>query len=305
MHELAYNACMTMHLYIIIFRKRGFSRDMLIARKSMLQSEVSALQSMVDFNKQNKGKANETLGILNANLNRTTHERDDKARAAASSMMDCISENVQSNSTQNAVATDNSSPSACDNFKKANEDAVSATFQQAQVKMDLESASFLLNSNEQFNNFLGMRISNLQSEITAIDSDLESVTDPYLGGVADSSEFQNLNSILNETGQDLDDEWTGFEYDSDSSHVDSDEETNSMNVAAGFAVGVKGLAVKASANYAKGTTDMKKALNSASLKVSGELLRVVIKRPWFRPEIFTDPSLYFVSNYYNYVDYRI
>ena len=270
---------------------------MLIARKSMLQSELSALQTMVAFNTQNKGKANETLSTLTANLNRTSHERDEKAKNATASMMDCVTENVNSNSTQSTVPTDSSTPSACDNFKKANEDAVSATFEQAQVKMDLESASFLLNSNEQFNSFLGMRINNLKSEIQAIDDDLESVTDPYLGGVADSSEFKNLNSILNETEQDLDDEWTGFEFDSDSSHVDSDEETKSMNVAAGFGVSGKGFGVQASANYAKGTTDMKKALNSASLKVSGELLRVVIKRPWFRPSIFTDPSLSFVSKH--------
>lgn len=276
------------------FRMKGPSRDMLIARKSMLQSELDALQSMVRFNQLNEAQANQTLRNLDSKLNQSTEARENKTAAAATSMMDCMSDNAQQSppgGTSNSTAGQSD---ACNKFKQANADAVSSTFQQAQVKLEYESAAFLLNTKGQFNDFLSMRADNLRRQILSIDADLND-SKPYLGGVADSREFQNLNSVLNETEQNLDDAWTAFEYDSDSSHIDTDQDTNSLNVAAGFGVGAPGFGVQASANYAKGTADLKQALNSANLKVSGELLRVVIKRPWFRPDIFTDPSLSFVS----------
>lgn len=267
---------------------------MLIARKSMLQSELDALQSMVGFNQRNEGQANQTLSNLNNKLNKSTEARENKTAAAANSMMGCMSENAQQ-SPPGSNTTQNSGQSvACNEFKKANADAVSSTFQQAQVKLEYESAAFLLNTKGQFNDFLSMRADSLERQISSIDADLNT-SKPYLGGVADSREFQNLNSILNETEQNLDDAWTAFEYDSDSSHIDTAQDTSSLNVAAGFGVGAPGFGVQASANYAKGTADLKQALNSANLKVSGELLRVVIKRPWFKPSIFTDPALSFVS----------
>jgi hypothetical protein len=264
---------------------------MLVARKSMLQSELEALQSMVRFNERSEGQANETLAQLNTKLNQSTEVRENKTDAAATTMRDCMSENSQQNSSSTSGGS-----TACDKFKDANSDAVSATFQQAQVKLEYESAAFLLNSKGQFNDFLSMRSDSLKRQIQSIDADIDR-SEAYLGGVADSRDFQNLNSVLNETEQNLDDAWTAFEYDSDSSHIHSEEETKSVNVAAGIGIGVgePGFGGQASANYGKSTADLKQALNSANLKVSGELLRVVIKRPWFKPDIFTDPSLSFVS----------
>ena len=275
---------------------KGPSRDMLIARKSMLESELNALTSMVNFNKRNEGQANETLKSLDSKLTESTELRENKTASATTSMMDCMSENAQqappgSNDTSSNTG---GQTTACNKFKQANSDAVTATFQQAQVKLEYESAAFLLNSKGQFNDFLTMRTESLQRQIRSIDADLNA-SEPFLGGVADSREFRNLNSVLNETEQNLDDAWTAFEYDSDSSHIDTDQETSSLNVAASFGVGAPGFGLQASANYAKGTADLKQALNSANLKVSGEVLRVVIKRPWFRPNIFTDPALSFVS----------
>ena len=49
-------------------------------------------------------------------------------------------------------------------------------------------------------------------------------------------------------------------------------------------------------SYNKNTHDYSQKLASASLKAKGELLRVNIKRPWFKPEIFDIPDLTYVSN---------
>ena len=265
---------------------------MLVARKSMLQSELDSLNTMVTFNTRNEAQANKTLKALEDKLNSTSQERDNKTRAASSSLAECVSSNANQSDSGN---TSSKSTPECNKFKQANGDAVTATFNQAQVRSEYESAAFLLNTKGQFNDFLSSRANSLKREIASIDVELAE-SKPYLGGVADSKEFRDLNSLLNDTEQNLDDAWTAFEYDSDSSHIDSDQKTKSTTVSAGFGVGGPGLGIQAAGNYAKTTADLKQALNSANLKVSGELLRVVIKRPWFKPSIFQDPSLSFVSS---------
>ena len=291
---------------------------MLIARKSMLESERSALTSMVNFNKQlqNKQQSNDTVNNLQQKLNKSSDIKENKTQEAGASLSGCMSENAEqappSPSGGNATGAAGTPPSsqpqsgsgpACQKYKQANQEAVTATFNEAQVMSELESARFLLNSKGQFNSFLQTRVNNLEVEISSIDADLNE-SKPYLGEVADSREFRDLNSILNETEQSLDDGWLAFSYDSESSHIDSDQETTSTTGSASLGVGITasvggpaiGAGVQAGVNVGRGTADLKQALNSANLKVSGELLRVVIKRPWFRPSLFLNPSLSFVSN---------
>ena len=287
------------HACMFPFRERGLSRDMLVARKSMLQSELDSLNTMVAFNMntRNEDQANRTLQALENKLNSTSQERDNKTRAAASSMAECMSSNANLSSSVNTSSPQTGpvqSTPECNKFQQANSDAVTATFNQAQVRSEYESAAFLLNTKGQFNDFLSSRANSLQREIASIDVELNA-SKPYLGGVADSKEFRDLNRLLNNTEQNLDDAWTAFEYNSDSSHVHSDQETKSTKFSAGFGVGAPGFGIQVAVNHGKGTADLKQALNSANLKVSGELLRVVIKRPWFKPSIFQDPSLSFVS----------
>lgn len=260
---------------------------MLLAQKSMLESEKSALQSMIDFNKQNQGnsQSNTTLKNLQQKVDTAKSNQENKTNEAMRDRINCI--NQGSNQA-------NSKNDPCINLKASTEGAVDATFQHAQLQSEYFSASFLLQSKGQYNSFLGTRIQALENQLQDIDEMLNNTT-PYLGNIAESREFQDLNKILNETEQNLDDEWEQFEYDSDSSHIDTKQDSNSVNVAAGLGVGAPGFGVQASANYGKTTTDLQQAVNSASLKVSGEVLRVTIKRPWFKPSIFEDPELSFVS----------
>ena len=271
---------------------------------------------MVTFNNQNKQQSEDTVNNLQHKLDKSSEIKENKTQEAGTSLSGCMSENAEqappSPSGGNATGAAGTPPSsppqsgsgpACQKYKQANQEAVTATFNEAQVMSELESARFLLNSKGQFNSFLQTRVNNLEVEISSIDADLNE-SKPYLGEVADSREFRDLNSILNETEQSQDDGWLAFSYDSDSSHIDSDQETKSIAVSANLGAGITaslgghaiGVGVQAGVNVGIGTADLKQALNSANLKVSGELLRVVIKRPWFRPSLFLDPSLSFVSN---------
>ena len=261
---------------------------MLIAKKSMAESERDALKSMIIFNNQNQNQSANATSQLKTKLDAATTQTVNKTSDAGQALTSCIHSN--SNSTTNRTT------SQCQDYRRANADAVTASFQQAQVKSEYESAQFLLNSKGQFNSFLTARVDTLERELASLNAQLNASSNVHLGGLADSREFQNLNKLFNETEQSLDDNWLEFEYDSDSSHINTQQDTSSHNIAAGIGIGAPGIAsFDGGFNYGKGTTDLKQALNSASLKVSGSVLRVVIKRPWFKPSLFSDPSLSFVS----------
>ena len=273
---------------------------MLIARKSMLQSEMDVLNATIHFTSIGQDSANAALDALHKKVDYTTENRDNKTQKVVQTRNECINQNAQqgvSNETKMKTATSPSS-NPCNHLNEATEDAVDATFQQAQAISELYSSSFLLNSNAKYQSFMQSRIDALQRDIDEIETQLNDLNEGqvYLGKIADSKEFKALNQLGNQTIQDFDSEWLQFEYDYDSTHIDTSQDKSSFDVSAGFGVGIiKGASLDASAYYGKGTADLMQAVNSASLKASGELLRVSIKRPWFRPSLFENPVLYFVS----------
>ena len=258
----------------------------------MLVSEQDALTTMIEFNQQNhhQHQRQESLNKLEQRVNATKSNQKNKTTAAMVARVNCVSQ-TSDQSTETNTAT--SGP--CEKLNTAAEGAVGATFQHAQTQSQYFSASFFLGSSTKYNSFLSTRIEAIERQVEHINEQLDN-TAPYLGDIADSREFRDLNNILNETEQNLDDEWEQFEYDSDSSHVSTDIHTSSLSVGVGFGVGVPGeFSLGGSFNYGKSTGDIKQAVSSANLKVSGEVLRVTIKRPWFKPSIFENPLLFFVS----------
>lgn len=282
----------------------------------MLQSERDVLSASIKFMSVGQDKASQAVDALSKKVNYTTEKRDNATQKLIQARSDCVQQSAQQGVPEGGgkevpggggeepppiekrSADDQTKKDPCNDFKQATEGAVDATFQQAQASMEYFSSSFLLNSNKQYESFLQSRISSLDSEIREINDSLHE-SRVYLGELADSNEFNSLNKLGNETTQDFDSEWMQFEYDSDSSHIHTDQDKTSLNVAAGFGVGTPGASLDASGYYGKGTADLMQAVNSANLKASGELLRVTIKRPWFRPSLFEDPSLFFVSNHDN------
>ncbi len=253
---------------------------MVLAKKSLVESEISTLKTMISFANITKDEASNTLNALNETVAAATSEQKNKTKEAMKARQECIG--GQKNNS-------------CTKLKAATEEAVDASFTKAQVSSQYQSAAFTLNSEKKFNTFLNTRILSLQQELLELESEL-SRTEPYLGPIADSHDFQDLNKLLNETEQNLDDEWLQFEYDSDSSHINTSQESNSLNVAAGLSVGIpNGFGLGLGVNVGKSDTDLEQAISSANVKVSGEILRVTVKRPWFKPSIFEDSTLSFVS----------
>ena len=270
---------------------------MVLAKKSLVESEISTLTTMTAFSSSSQNEAQKTLDALNGSVAAASAEQKNKTEEAMKARHECLQSNAQQSPSNASKSTSAPVSDSCSKLRSTMESAVDSTFNQAQVTSQYQSATFILNSNQKFNSFLSARVSSLKQELVELNSELER-TEPYLGPIADSRDFQDLHKVLNATDQNLDDEWLQFEYDSDSSHASTSQETSSVNVAVGLSVSTEtpgGPSAGGSVNVGVSHTDLKQSIKSTSVHVSGELLRVTIKRPWFKPSIFEDTSLSFVS----------
>jgi hypothetical protein len=264
---------------------------MLIAKRSMLQSELETLNATIRFTSQGQDKAELATNAMEQRVNYTSEKRDNATQAAIDARNECMSK--RANKTKTTTKKGKKDP--CKTFQQAANSAVDATFQNAAASSEYFSASFLLKSNKQFQSFMDSRINALEKQISEINDQLEDLkpNQVYLGEIAESPDLK----AINDTGeQDLDSQWLKFDYSSDSTSIDTEQETSSLAVGAGVSAnfGPKG-SIGLAGHYGKGTSEMKNAFNSANLQASGELLRVFVKRPWFKPSVFDNPILNFVS----------
>ena len=308
---------------------------MLTSKISMYQSELDALTTMTTLNENANANATEAISALNASyanassiaeskaqealdaryaclntmsknhvvkeeFEKTDPKKDDKDESSESSKDSGDSEDDDSGGGKASAVEDLAQPGSseeCSQMRKSNEEAVGAAFQQAQLHSQLQSAQFYTNARGEYNTFLSTRADRLKAEISVLEQQLKELNDTYLGGVADSAEFTDLNKLFEETQQNLDDAWTVFSYDSDSTHIATSQDTTSVNANVNVnAAKAPNKAMNLDVGVSYGAQELKQAMNSASLKVSGKVLRVTIKRPWFKPSVFEDPSLYFVSH---------
>ena len=276
------------------YRDTPPSRDMLIAKRSMLRSELETLNATLRFTSQGQSEAEEATNAMKQRVNYTSEKRDNATQAAVNARNACMSKRA-SNKTSTSTSTKKGKKDPCKTFQQEANSAVDATFQNAAASSEYFSASFLLKSNRQFQSFMDSRIDALERQISEINDQLEHLkpNQVYLGEIAESPDLK----AINDTGeQDLDSQWLKFDYSSDSTNIDTEQETSSTTVSAGVSAnfGPKG-SIGLNGHYGKGTSEMKNAFNSANLQASGELLRVFVKRPWFKPSLFDNPILNFVS----------
>ena len=115
--------------------------------------------------------------------------------------------------------------------------------------------------------------------------------DPLVGGIL------NADPIVIASIRDAhaDENWLEFQFNSkkseESSHSSSSYSQFSSNSK------VNGWFVRGGHSYSSSSSQQSYESNMAqsSMKVKGKLLRVHIKRPWFKPEVFDDRNLEFVS----------
>ena len=255
-------------------RQQGLSRDQLQMKVGLIKSKTEVLKSILKHQNE-PTQVPDPLTSAKKNYSDTK----DAVEHAVTDLMDkrawCIGNGTKSGSQD------------CENFQSAQENTANALFQLANKYSEWQTLDFFLNSTSLLGSALQGQIDQLNQELGVLEDQLID-TFGYLGDIAESKQLEFSN--LTDNGRD--DEWLQFNFDSQSSEEDTEKESTSFHVATSFSYAglfsVGGSYGHTEANYAA-------SIASARLKASGELLRVQILRPWFRPTLFEDPSLSFVS----------
>ena len=252
-------------------RHQGLSRDQLQMKVGLIRSKVEVLKT-IQQKLQNEGTQEP--------LTKAKKNYEDNQDAVDRAVTDMMAKRAGCIGNVDAKSKD------CENFQSAQENTTSALFQLANSYSEWQTFDFFLNDTL-LGNALQVQIDQLTQELGTLEHQLDG-TFGYLGDIAESQQLDYSN--LTDIGRD--DEWLQFNFDSQSEQQDTEQESTSVNVATSFS-----FAGLFSVSGSVGHTDAKYAASiaSARIKASGELLRVQILRPWFRPTLFEDPSLSFVS----------
>ena len=140
-------------------------------------------------------------------------------------------------------------------------------------------------------------VKDLGFQVNDIDSTKESIN----GIIQDiNEEISELNQDLRRAGakypslarhaadsQDqLDSRWLQFNFNSQRYEYSSTARTRHYSVAASTGYSGGFWSVSASYSRSKSESSFQSSMNRAEVKVKGELLRVTVNRPWFRPSLF-------------------
>ena len=113
---------------------------------------------------------------------------------------------------------------------------------------------------------------------------------PLVGGILDADQL----AIANITDTYKDDNWLQFSFDSKSHFQKTQSSSSHEFTTAAGGIHILFFHIGASYTHSKDTSHFRQKLANSHMKAKGKLLRVNIKRPWFKPEVFEDPSLNYV-----------
>ena len=270
-------------MIIVPFREQRPSRDQLQLMLGKLQSRLDAVESSINFvnniqSDSDSASIRQHLENLKNNLNGIKGDAKDNVKDYIRSMYQCMTD-------ETGVGEQ------CKALKNSINSTLASLVDEANAFASLETFSYLIQANSGYINSLTSEANRLKNEISRINSLLGEASS-YLGGLTEAAPL----AIANLTDEYKDDQWLQFDFSSTSANTEQDDshEYSKAYGGGGFHFFFFGGGSSSNSESEKKTHAYK--LAKADIAVKGELLRVNIKRPWFKPQVFDDPGLNFVSS---------
>ena len=234
---------------------------MLLALKSAAGTIDPAAQKALDDAKASTNTADKTL--------------DETARKAEKNRQTCL---AKRGCQMSGGAVE------CGDFTNSSSDAFSTIDLNSQIYSCVESLSSQLNATLQ------------QAYIDQIIANIDSSIEDYKKSLSTSGvPLSQLAQHSADSKEQLDSQWLQFEFDSSKSSQQTDTSYSYSSYSA--SASARGWFWSASASYSSSQAqqDFRTQMNSAKVGIKGELLRVTIQRPWFRPSLFRSAQYQMVS----------
>ncbi len=237
------------------------------------------------------GKLRAKISTIEVMMN-TTHSDDSNVDSLKKNLANIQVENKHNitdylNQELQCLNDQSGKGKVCTDYDKSREDVINGLIKEAESfatyqHANLDSSSYL--------NSLQKQKEKLQSQLQSIEALLGEVT-PYLGGLLDATPLEVAS--LQDTYRDR--EWMQFEFDSKQFEEQKDSHTTAESVTAQMSFHILFFHGGGSYTHSKQTAYNSDQLAQSNMRVKGEMLRVNIKRPWFKPELFDNPEIDYVS----------
>ena len=244
-----------------------------------IQSEIDYLNYEIDFYRSPNSKLDNYKKALMAKTKDESTLRDEATSEQAQRELECTAQSMGIDTKgEGCVALSSSS----DNFTTALYDSADSIANEGDFKWaDREGYISQLNKSK-------AELEDLREKVRASIGEV----DPFT--TITQSDPDVIETFIDAHRED---QWMQFAFDSEKQQ--SQSTYNSYSYTAGGSSGAKVLGINLGSASGRNSfygSHFQKEMRQSNLKVKGKLLRVFIKRPWFKPEVFDDRNLEFVSN---------
>ena len=256
-------------------RYQGPSRAQLNHMLARVSAKINVIDNIIDFYNQSHSDSHSFSNFKQAFKKQSNVSAN--VQEYLNAQLDCMYQSMINNQFK------------CPNYDQKARDLLTKLSDAATAMADRED--YILNPNTKSNYLLNLKNQkdNLIEQQTRL-LDIVGKLNPSIGGILDADQLAIAN--LSDTYKD--DNWLQFSFDSRSDFQKAQSSSSHEFTSAGGGVHILFFHIGGSYTHSKDTSHFDQKLASSQMKAKGKLLRVNIKRPWFKPEIFEDPTLNYV-----------
>ena len=195
-----------------------------------------------------------------------------------------------------ANSSDTTVTEDCKRYAEASGNAVDTVSANTELYSCVEDLDYQINRFQEASDALGVTVQQIDEQIDALKQRL-ATTDIKFSHLARNAQHAA------DTQDQLDSKWLSFTFDSSRETQESFSSYSRKTSQVAASASASGLFWRAKASFSRSSSrtesSFEASMNSAETVVSGELLRVTIQRPWFRPSIFKSKQFQIRVSYTN------
>lgn len=251
-------------------QRESQSRDEIQAQIGDLQAKKQVLKAL-----KNAASSSDDLRVvldeLKTNLTKSDTTLAEFASNTEQLRQSCLTSRIRAKATGKSVQT-----SECQQYEAMTGSASDKLAGNSDLFACVQDLDFQVNGVNQTKAALQVVIDEIDDKISELQLLL----------LRASTKFPSLARHAADSQDQLDSRWLRFSFDSKKKIASQDRRSSYFNTASSFSASGFFWSVGASASYSTSRSQFRRSMNSAEVKIQGELLRVTIQRPWFRPSLF-------------------
>lgn len=247
-----------------------FTRDEILARIGEYESKKRVLAALRDATSPSNSLTADYNKLEN-NLNSSNANLTEFAKNVEAKRQECLSGRIRAK----AGGSSDDIP-ACTEYESMLENSTDLIFGNSELYACVKDLGFQVKDVDSTKESINDIIQQINEEISELNQDLRRA----------GAKYPSLARHAADSQDQLDSRWLHFKFNSKREEYSSRASSRYYSVAASTRASGWFWSVRASYSRSRSESSFQSSMNRAEVKVQGELLRVTVNRPWFRPSLF-------------------